>query len=133
LALTFAGRRAEAMAQVTGDRSDQPGFEGIGNLLRLALAGDAPSFRATLTPALTAWLRGDLHWSWHLAQMFALLGDADAAIDWLGNAVDRGLLNYPLLATVDPLLAPLRSDPRFQALMERTRVAWEAVAAETAE
>jgi TolB-like protein len=133
LTLTFAGRRAEATALVTGDHSDQPGFEAFGTLLRLALAGDAPSFRATLTPALTAWIRGDLHWSWHLAQLFALLGDAEAAIDWLGNAVDRGFVNYPLLATVDPLLAPLRSDPRFQALMERTRVAWEAVVAETAE
>lgn len=133
LALTSAGRRTEAMALVTDDHSDQPGFEAIGTLVRLALAGDAPSFRATLTPALTTWLRADLQFSHFVAQLFALLGDADAAIDWLGNAVDRGFLNYPLFATVDPLLAPLRSHPRFQALMERTRVAWEAALAETAE
>ena len=61
--------------------------------------------------------------------MWAILGEAEPAIDWLTNAVDREFLNYPLFATVDPLLAPLRTHPRFQALMARTKAAWEAVQA----
>jgi hypothetical protein len=50
-----------------------------------------------------------------------MLGDADSALDWLENAVELGFLNHRYLAEIDPILAPLRGDPRFRALIARAR------------
>ena len=49
------------------------------------------------------------------------LGDVDAAIGWIDRAYEerRGWLAY---LAVNPLLDPLRSDSRFQALMEKMRL-----------
>ena len=49
----------------------------------------------------------------------------DRALDWLAIAIDRGFINYPFLAQHDPFFATLRSDPRFQELMETVRDRWE--------
>ncbi len=60
-----------------------------------------------------------------LAGGFALAGKRDEAMHWLQIAVDRGFINYPFLAEYDPTLAPLRSDRRFQVLIEEVRTRWE--------
>ena len=60
-----------------------------------------------------------------LAQGYALAGMPNRALRWIAIAVDRGFINYPFLAQHDPLLAPLRTHPRFQALMETVRDRWE--------
>jgi hypothetical protein len=51
-----------------------------------------------------------------MAEGFAVMEANGEALDWLENAVRRGLLNYPLLAAHDPLLEPIRAEPRFRAL-----------------
>jgi non-specific serine/threonine protein kinase len=61
----------------------------------------------------------------HLAGIFSLLGEKNEALDWLENAVNRGFINYPLLAEKDPWLANLRGEDRFQKLMERVKYEWE--------
>jgi TolB-like protein len=60
-----------------------------------------------------------------LAQGYALAGMPDRALHWLAIAIDRGFINYPFLAQHDPFFATLRSDPRFQQLMETVRDRWE--------
>jgi tetratricopeptide (TPR) repeat protein len=52
------------------------------------------------------------------ALVYAGLGDADAALDWLQRAVDArsGFVRYLF---VEPRLDPLRDNPRFVALLER--------------
>ena len=60
-----------------------------------------------------------------IAQACAVAGDREAALRWLGVAVDRGFINYPYLAEHDPLLGPLRGDKRFQQLLDRVRTRWE--------
>jgi len=65
------------------------------------------------------------YWSWCLAQCFALIDDRDTALDWLENAVNRGLINYPLLSRHDRILRRLHGHPRFDALLGRVRVEWE--------
>ena len=53
--------------------------------------------------------------------VYAALGDADSAFDWLDRAVDerRGWLVY---LNVEPMLDPLRGDPRFRRLLQRMRL-----------
>jgi len=48
----------------------------------------------------------------------ALLGERDAAIEWLSRAVDTQGIGLTDIAT-DPALQSLRDDPRFDALLER--------------
>jgi tetratricopeptide (TPR) repeat protein len=59
----------------------------------------------------------------NLADAYAVLGDNDHALYWLGQAVEhRGMIAAGLPATwlgSDPALAPLRSDPRFKDLVRR--------------
>jgi non-specific serine/threonine protein kinase len=44
---------------------------------------------------------------------------------WLEEAVSRGFINYPFLATIDPSLENCRKDPRFSRLMKIVRKRWE--------
>jgi non-specific serine/threonine protein kinase len=67
----------------------------------------------------------DVTFSHHLAGIFALLGDKGEALEWVENAVNRGFINYPLLSEKDLFLANIRSEPRFQRLMERVKYEWE--------
>ncbi len=60
-----------------------------------------------------------------LADGYALIGHHDAALRWLRTAVVRGFINYHYLATLDPFLANVRSDPRFTELMREVRARWE--------
>ncbi|HSW29683.1 MAG TPA: protein kinase [Longimicrobiales bacterium] len=60
-----------------------------------------------------------------VAECHALLDDTDGALEWLERSVNLGMINYPFLNEYDPFLAPLRSDPRFQRLMERVKKEWE--------
>jgi DNA-binding winged helix-turn-helix (wHTH) protein/Flp pilus assembly protein TadD len=53
-----------------------------------------------------------------LALSHALIGNADAALEWLQRA-QRQRDSRLLFLNVDPRFAPLRGDPRFQALIEQ--------------
>ncbi|HET9038945.1 MAG TPA: protein kinase [Gemmatimonadales bacterium] len=57
-----------------------------------------------------------------LVMMYAALGDADRAFEWLDRAYEerRGWLVY---LNVEPMLDGLRADPRFRRLVERMRLA----------
>jgi TolB-like protein/Flp pilus assembly protein TadD len=56
-----------------------------------------------------------------LVMMYAALGDADRAFEWLDRAYEerRGWLVY---LNVEPMLDGLRADPRFRRLVERMRL-----------
>ena len=75
---------------------------------------------------MARWATTDWQYSWHLAQMYALNDRPDDAIRWLRNAVDRGLVNHPMLAYHDRFLDPLRERDDFRELIERVKVEWEA-------
>jgi hypothetical protein len=61
-----------------------------------------------------------------LADGYALIGRRDEAIRWLKEAVDRGFINYPFLATRDPFLESLRGDAEYQALVQQVHQRWQA-------
>jgi tetratricopeptide (TPR) repeat protein len=60
-----------------------------------------------------------------MAEGYALLGQTAEALRWLEHAIDKGWINYPLLAEVDPWLANIRTDPQFKKLIERVKYEWE--------
>ena len=88
--------------------------------LNLISAGDASGGREALRQALrranTEYVREDL-----IANAFMRLGDRESAIQWLvkGAASNVGGINFSL---ADSLYAPIRSDPRIQAIIERLKV-----------
>jgi len=53
------------------------------------------------------------------ARYYTLVGNHDAAIDWLGRAIDRGLQNYAPLSKWLPAFSLLEGDPRFAELEAR--------------
>jgi eukaryotic-like serine/threonine-protein kinase len=60
------------------------------------------------------------HAQYDVACALALLGDRDGAFAWLTASARNGYPCHSLFET-DPLLAPLRSDPRFDALVSELR------------
>jgi hypothetical protein len=66
-----------------------------------------------------------------LAAAAALRKDADEALTWVERAFDAGVLQYALLER-DPILAPLRKDPRFTDVLSRMRREGEAQRARAA-
>jgi tetratricopeptide (TPR) repeat protein len=64
--------------------------------------------------------RGGLVVPYRVAAVYLALGDKDQAIQWLRkDYADRG--NWMNQLKVDPVMDPLRSDPRFQALMRKMK------------
>ena len=53
------------------------------------------------------------------AGVYRALGEIDTSLDWMERAVDEGS-NYAAYIAVEPGNAPLRTHPRFQALLQRT-------------
>jgi serine/threonine-protein kinase len=90
-------------------------------LWRYAFAGEREKALHWMPPGAWQTCRRDLQFSSYVACAYVMLGDADTALDWLENAVELGFLNHRYLGEIDPILAPLRGDPRFQALITRAK------------
>ena len=59
-------------------------------------------------------------WAYGCALIYIGLGDNEQAIDWLERSYEaKESFALLLYIRVDPLLEPLRGDPRFEALAEK--------------
>ncbi|HUO59500.1 MAG TPA: protein kinase [Candidatus Acidoferrales bacterium] len=127
-ALLMNSRFEEAVAIFEKLGSEMPGdfFAQLGLVLRYGLARDVNKLRAALTEEVAATAAGDMNYAWVVAQGWALASQTQEALHWLGQAVDHGFINYPLLRRLDPTLQSIRHDPDFAALLEKTRKRWEA-------
>jgi non-specific serine/threonine protein kinase len=98
----------------------------IAAFLAYAVAGDRVRARARLTPEIDS-IAGKTTdvFPRLLAEGYALIGETQRALDWLEIATARGFINYPFLASYDPSLESLRTDPRFLQLMETVRDRWQ--------
>ena len=56
--------------------------------------------------------------AWDMAVLFAGIGDADSAFQWLEESYTKRESQMPFLK-VDYRMDPLRADPRFQNLVHR--------------
>jgi non-specific serine/threonine protein kinase len=100
-------------------------FTKLGLVLKYAKIEDKDKTFLEMTPDFKKTCHRDITFSHHLAGIFSLLGSKEDALDWLQNAINRGFINYPLLAEKDPWLANIRSEPRFKKLMKRVKYEWE--------
>ncbi len=83
-------------------------------------AGRPAEARATLRTADSigaAYTPVPLHTAVYLAQAYAGLGDANAALAWLTRYQPRRDLHFQLHIRCDPSFAPIVGDPRFQVLL----------------
>jgi serine/threonine protein kinase len=71
--------------------------------------------------SLREYARLDKEISWWLAAACSHAGMPDEALHWLANAIELGFTNHRFFSELDPFLASLRRDARFNALMERAR------------
>ncbi|HSJ14503.1 MAG TPA: BTAD domain-containing putative transcriptional regulator [Longimicrobiales bacterium] len=57
-------------------------------------------------------------WPYEIALIHAARGDSEAAISWLQTAYDRGF-RWAWMLEREPMLDPIRADPRFQGILVR--------------
>ena len=122
-ALGYARRLDQAIPFL--DRvADQIGhgpFAAWARSLARALAGDATGVAEAVTPEFEQAGRGAQTFARAVSDVWALVGDADRALEWLGRAVELGLINESFLREHAWYLDPVREDPRFGAIMDRVR------------
>jgi hypothetical protein len=125
--LARLGRNDEAcqVAAETLDEDDRDAFAQMVTALRHALLGERESLLALMTGEFESYCWNDPEFPDMAAGCLALVGEKEKALDWLERWIDRGSINYPLLAHIDPFLEPLRHHLRFQRLLDRIKPEWE--------
>ena len=111
-------------AETVGENAEDA-FAQLVTAFKHALRGEREAFLALITGEFEANSWNDSECPEWFAGWFTLINERDRALDWLEHWVDRGSINYPMLAHGDPLLQPLRGDLRFQRLLDRVRPEWE--------
>ncbi len=112
--LARMGRNEEALKAVeaTLEENTVDGFAQLATVFRHALLGEREALIASLAGASQSYFWNDSDVPEWAAGWLALVGEKEKALDWLEHWVDRGSINYPMLAHGDPLLQPLRGEPR---------------------
>ena len=128
LMLAANGRRAEALTLLDRVGEDATGMAWgkLAAAMSSSLRGDRKKLLEIMTPELRAAVHWDDIFCWWSADCFALVDERASALDCLERAVDFGYVNYPFLAEHEPFLENIRSEARFERLMERVRAAWNA-------
>ncbi|MFI4945681.1 MAG: tetratricopeptide repeat protein, partial [Burkholderiales bacterium] len=122
IALFNQGMIDDCQALLEDVLRQNPHFDGALPLVGWCLSarGRHDEARALATPRVREIAAADHDIALWLAELLAMEGLADDAIDWLHRAVRLGNENYPLLAT-SRKLDSLRQDPRFGELLEELR------------
>jgi TolB-like protein/Tfp pilus assembly protein PilF len=127
LALTNMREEAINIFDAEGAALAGTAYGSMSLFLSRALQRDAEGAAKHVTPQLEQAATWTEYLALFLADGYSLLGDNDAAIRWLHTARAQGFINYPYLATRDPFLVNVRSDPRFEELMREVKKRWEAL------
>ena len=91
-----------------------------------ALRGDKEGALRVITPAYRQTVIRDGGWAHLTAALLAFVGATDEAVEYLEHGVRRGgFINYPMLSEHDPFLPKLRGNPRYEALLQEAKRAWD--------
>ena len=123
-ALAYAGKEDEAIAAFErGARSSSGLFTELCEMGARSFRGERENARAWFESKedLRQAANSDEYYPRFLAVCFARIKEYDLALQCLEHAIGWGFMNHRFLSEYDRFLAPLRGDPRFQALMERAR------------
>jgi serine/threonine-protein kinase len=113
----------DAAAAIYRQAAGHPDFVGaLCGFLAGAMSGDRPVAFEALKPAEGP-ARNDFAFSVDVAIGLAALGETDAALDWLENALARGYSAWRFISEHHQAFAPLRSDSRFADVTTRMRQA----------
>ncbi len=93
--------------------------------LKYTIKRDKDKLILLLTSDFITSIRIDLQNSYHIATFYSYLGEIEMSLEFLENAINHGLINYPLISEIDPLLENIRGEERFKKLMERVKYEWE--------
>jgi TolB-like protein/tetratricopeptide (TPR) repeat protein len=92
--------------------------------LKYVIKGEKDKLTSLLTPDFIRFTQ--IHQdSYHMATFYSYLGEKEKSLEYLENAVNQGLINYPLFCEHDKLLNNIRGEERFKKLMERVKYEWE--------
>ncbi|HEU4401320.1 MAG TPA: protein kinase [Candidatus Polarisedimenticolia bacterium] len=118
-----AGRDDEARAAFGCVLKGEPGFWAeMSELGSSALGEDRAAVRRVLgTTTLTRVAKTDEYYPVFLASCLARVGETESALEWIRQAVTWGFANHRFLSMHNRFFAPLRDDPRFQALVATAR------------
>lgn len=116
--LFYQGHEEEAIKTIQEVLHQNPKMDGIRPLFAIYLGhvGRREEARAQLSDEARNLAKADHDMAYWMASASVQLGETDEAFYWLERAVKLGNENKPWFEN-DKLLAPLREDPRFAALM----------------
>ena len=114
VALLFKGEGAAALELIAMEEDDEE-YRVKGMALALHNLGRQEEYQAKLSVLIEQW--GN-EWPSEVAHVYAYIGDADAAFQWLDKALERNEdgLSEQLL---QPFYKPLHGDPRWTNFLER--------------
>ena len=112
------GRPAEAVRLL--ERAMAPPLIKAGPLGHAYAAAGRRSDAEAVIAGLKAMITADSSPAFQLAQIYAGLGNRTQALDWLERAYREHSLWMAWLK-VDPMLVPLRAEPRFKTLLEKMK------------
>lgn len=120
------GRVEEASKSVRELTTEHAGstLAQLGAALFHGVCGEREAVREAVTGELRAAARNSELLSRELTHCLALAGETDEALSWLENTVRIGNVNYPFWSRHDEWVASLRTDPRFEALMNKVKQEW---------
>ena len=127
LSLAYMDRKEEAGLLFDEVAREQPGtlFACLGVAFKYALEGMRSETLAMLDSNPHIQKPWDFQTAYWKAECLALIGEKELALDCLELDVNLGMSNYPLMSELDPFLAGIRGEERFQKLMERVKYEWE--------
>jgi hypothetical protein len=107
------------------DFPDEPAVQ-VALRLWSAFNGDRARVEAPLGERERAAAWADESWSYFMAAAYALIGDADQALEWFEHTIkDCGWIDYTFFSEREPFLRRLATDPRYQELMAFVRERYE--------
>ena len=120
--LFYQGERQRGLDLMEEILSENPQMDGVRSLYALFLAnlGKKEKAREQFTEEAINLAKADHDMAYWMTSANAQLGDIDKSFYWLERAIKLGNENKPWFLA-DKMLDPLRSDPRFDALMSKLK------------